>query len=178
MEIIYHGNDKYNRDLAEIFVNGENIAKTMLKNGYGWVYRGGIEPSNYAELLQIENSLKGSNIGLWASNTCSGERKAVTKTENIISVKPTISTIPAYIPSNSNSTNTSTNTSTETEKQTYFRGTDNSCYYYSKNDFTKHFVDDSYCSHIEKYSTTSSYSSSSSSYSSGRSSSSGRTCYT
>lgn len=90
VEIIYHGNDKYKRDLAEVFVNGESIAKTMLKNGYGWVYRGGIEPSNYRELLEIENSLKNSNIGLWASHTCGGERKKATETS--ISTSPTDTT--------------------------------------------------------------------------------------
>ena len=99
VEIIYHGNDKYKRDLAEVFVNGESIAKTMLKNGYGWVYRGEIEPSNYRELLEIENSLKNSNIGLWASHTCGGERKKATETS--------ISTLPT-------NTNTTFNTTTNT----------------------------------------------------------------
>lgn len=99
VEIIYHGNDKYKRNLAEVFVNGESIAKTMLKNGYGWVYRGGIEPSNYRELLEIENSLKNSNIGLWASHTCGGERKKATETS--------ISTL-------STNTNTTSNTTTNT----------------------------------------------------------------
>lgn len=89
VEIIYHGNDKYNRDLAEIFVNGESLAKTMLKNGYGWVYRGGIEPSNYAELLEIEKSLYNSNVGLWASHTCNGARKTTAETPKT-ETKPTL----------------------------------------------------------------------------------------
>lgn len=76
VEVIYYGNDKYQRELAEVFVNGESIAKTLIKNGYGWVYRSGVKPSNYQELLEIEKSLEGSSIGLWASDTCGGERRA------------------------------------------------------------------------------------------------------
>lgn len=125
MEIIYHRNDKYNRDLAEIFVNGESLAKTMLKNGYGWVYRGGIEPSNYAELLQIENSLRGSNIGLWANNTCSGERKPVNKTMETTIITPVMVT-PTYA---NTITNTNTNTNTNSSSSTYSNSSTNHTYF-------------------------------------------------
>lgn len=101
VQVIYYGNDKYSRDLAEVFVNNESIATTMIKNGYGWVYRWGIEPSNYSQLLELENSLRNSNIGLWASNTCNWERK---KAENLM--QPVTNTIIHNKNTNTSSNNT------------------------------------------------------------------------
>lgn len=88
VEIIYHWGDKYNRDLAEIFYKNISIAEIMIKNGHGWVYRDGIQPSNYEELLRFENIAKNNKIGIWSHATCNGKRKAIiepTKTE----IKPT-----------------------------------------------------------------------------------------
>lgn len=152
VEIIYHGKDKYKRDLAEVFVNGESIAKTMLKNGYGWVYRGGIEPSNYRELLEIENSLKNSNIGLWANNTCGGERRK--RVEEIKTTTTSVATNRQHNTNSENNNSHSLNNSSAPQKissssnsyssnRTYYIWRRWGCYYL--NGRSKVYVDYSYC---------------------------------
>lgn len=77
ISIVYHDEDKYQRDLAEVSYNDTNIAESIVKNGYSWVYRGGIEPSNYQQILEAETLAKNTALGLWATNTCAGQRKPV-----------------------------------------------------------------------------------------------------
>lgn len=64
VKINEYGLDKYNRTLAELFIEGKNINIEMIKQGLAEVYRGkppkgfNIEPYNTAE-DQAKKSLKG-----------------------------------------------------------------------------------------------------------------------
>ncbi len=74
IQIQFFGGDKYKRDLASIKHNGQDIANAMIKNGYALVYRGGVKPNNYQELLQSEEYAKMNKLGLWSPSTCNGKR--------------------------------------------------------------------------------------------------------
>lgn len=58
-----HGQDKYNRTLAEVFYNDTNINQQMVRLGMAWAYRDFKPIQAYIEL---ENQAKNSRLGLWS----------------------------------------------------------------------------------------------------------------
>ena len=61
---IEKSNDRYNRILAECFVNGESLSVYMVKNGYAFDY------AKYSKkkYKEHENFAKKNNLGLWNTN--------------------------------------------------------------------------------------------------------------
>ena len=53
--------DKYNRILAECFVNGQSLSSYMVKNGYAFAYRYFSD-----KFIEDENYAKQNSFGLWA----------------------------------------------------------------------------------------------------------------
>lgn len=58
-----HGQDKYNRTLAEVFYNDANINQQMVRLGMAWAYRD-FKPSQ--AYIELENQAKNSRLGLWS----------------------------------------------------------------------------------------------------------------
>lgn len=55
--IEFYGNDKYSRDLADVYIGtstGSLVAREIIRNGYGWVYKKGIKSRPYASLIKSE----------------------------------------------------------------------------------------------------------------------------
>ena len=55
--------DRYGRTTAEVFYNGANINKEMVRNGYAWAYR---EYMTDKEYLALEQQARAKRVGLWA----------------------------------------------------------------------------------------------------------------
>ncbi len=55
--------DQYGRNVGTVFVNGTNVNREMVKNGFAWVYR---QYAHDAELLELEKSARARQIGLWS----------------------------------------------------------------------------------------------------------------
>ena len=53
--------DRYQRVLAECFVNNESLSKYMVRSGYAFAYR-----KYSTKFVQDENYAKENKIGLWA----------------------------------------------------------------------------------------------------------------
>lgn len=53
--------DKYGRLLADLFIDGENINRWMIDNGYGYVYDGG-KKLNSKEILNNKNDKNDKNV--------------------------------------------------------------------------------------------------------------------
>lgn len=54
--------DKYQRSVGVVFLNNENINRTLVANGYAWHY---LKYSRDAELSILEKSAKVNKKGLW-----------------------------------------------------------------------------------------------------------------
>lgn len=95
VKVEYYNQDKYARDLADVYVDGKLFALTIVQEGYGYVYTGGLKTKNYKMLVKAEAKAKQNKVGLWAKNTCDGKRSAVTtksetKTDTTKPTKPVI----------------------------------------------------------------------------------------
>lgn len=138
VDVTYNGNDKYNRDLASISIGWVDLAKHLIENWYGWVYRNGTKPNNYEELLQAEEFAKNNNRWLWYF--CNGERKPV---QNYTNTTP-IATKPNNTPTKSKQQNTNSNYSKPSSGRTYYTWPRGGCFYYSDSG-KKVYVSKSYC---------------------------------
>ncbi len=55
--------DRYGRIVGRVYVDGINVNRELVAQGYAWVYR---RYSNDAELLELESGAKQKGLGLWA----------------------------------------------------------------------------------------------------------------
>ncbi len=74
--------DKYDRLLRYIYSQNENINAKMIKDGYSYAY------TNYPfsmsdEYKKLENEAREAKRGLWAENTCNGEREMLINEEKL-----------------------------------------------------------------------------------------------
>jgi len=61
-------NDKYNRIIAEIYLNGRNINLIMIREGHAWLYRKYTDDKNFYDIGDnAENDAKAGKFGLWGS---------------------------------------------------------------------------------------------------------------
>lgn len=87
----FYGNDKYSRDLADVYVwtkSGMLVTQNMLSKGFGWVYTKWIKTNNYSSLLTTQVQAKTSKVWLWNTVHCNGKRVKIIppkKTETITS---------------------------------------------------------------------------------------------
>lgn len=54
--------DQYGRNVGTVFVDGINVNREMVKNGYAWVYR---QYAHDESLLELEKAARAKRIGLW-----------------------------------------------------------------------------------------------------------------
>lgn len=54
--------DQYGRNVGTVFVDGINVNREMVKNGYAWVYR---QYAHDETLMELEKSARANRIGLW-----------------------------------------------------------------------------------------------------------------
>lgn len=81
-----NGTDKYRRTLAEVFVDGVNVNKEMVRTGYAWAYKEYLQDNEYIEL---EKNAQSESIGLWSvpdpiypSDFRHGKKKPQSQTAN------------------------------------------------------------------------------------------------
>jgi endonuclease YncB( thermonuclease family) len=65
VKLVFTGTDKYNRKIAEIYLNGVYINEEIVKSGQAYVYRRFGSSRLYNDELQA----KRNRIGIWAYNT-------------------------------------------------------------------------------------------------------------
>jgi endonuclease YncB( thermonuclease family) len=71
VELESYGFDRYGRIIAYIFLNGENINKKILENGFGHLYY--YEKDNhYNEMLQAESKAFDEKRGIWKESQNKG----------------------------------------------------------------------------------------------------------
>ena len=58
-----NGRDKYGRIIAEVYLDGTNINKAMVKNGHAWAYREYVTDNEY---LELEKAARSQSKGLWS----------------------------------------------------------------------------------------------------------------
>lgn len=54
--------DQYGRNVGTVFIDGTNVNREMVKNGYAWVYR---QYAHDESLLELEKSARAGRMGLW-----------------------------------------------------------------------------------------------------------------
>lgn len=54
--------DRYGRNVGTVYVNGNNVNREMVKNGYAWVYR---QYAKDSMLMSLEKTARTKRIGLW-----------------------------------------------------------------------------------------------------------------
>ena len=54
--------DQYGRNVGTVFVDGMNVNREMVKNGYAWVYR---QYAHDETLMDLEKAARAKRIGLW-----------------------------------------------------------------------------------------------------------------
>jgi micrococcal nuclease len=54
--------DQYGRNVGTVFVDGVNVNREMVKNGYAWVYR---QYAHDEALMDLEKNARARRIGLW-----------------------------------------------------------------------------------------------------------------
>jgi micrococcal nuclease len=58
--------DRYGRTVALVLINGENLNEQIVARGHGWVYRKYCTADYCNDLLKLEETARGAQIGLWA----------------------------------------------------------------------------------------------------------------
>ncbi|MDO4223579.1 MAG: thermonuclease family protein [Acinetobacter sp.] len=58
-----HESDKYQRQVADVFVGGVDVNRKMVEHGYAWAYR---EYLHDQSLLDVENTARQQRLGLWS----------------------------------------------------------------------------------------------------------------
>lgn len=66
--------DKYDRLLRYIILDGKNVNKQLIEEGYAFEYTYKIPYKFQREFKAAENNARASAKGLWATNTCNGEK--------------------------------------------------------------------------------------------------------
>lgn len=57
--------DQYGRNVGTVYVDGNNVNREMVKNGYAWVYR---EYAHDSTLIDLEKTARERHVGLWRSD--------------------------------------------------------------------------------------------------------------
>jgi len=68
--------DTYNRILAYVYLNWENINKKIISDWYAWEYTYNLPYKYQKEFKEAQSNASKSNKWLWNKNTCNWERKA------------------------------------------------------------------------------------------------------
>ena len=62
VNLITYGKDRYNRTIADVFYNKQNINLAMIKNGFAWHYK---KYSSDPVMAKAEQDARVAKIGLW-----------------------------------------------------------------------------------------------------------------
>lgn len=63
--VVTHGQDRYARTIGEVFIHGESVNQTMVKEGLAWQYR---QYDKSKALADLEKSARLAHLGLWADD--------------------------------------------------------------------------------------------------------------
>lgn len=98
--------DKYNRLLRYVVLNGKNINKTMIEDGYAYEYTYNIPYKYQTEFKAAQQSAQAGSKGLWSTNTCNGQREKPKTQEATTAPVSTPSPSPTPTPAPTPSTST------------------------------------------------------------------------
>lgn len=142
--------DKYGRLLGYVTLNGVNINKKMIEDGYAFEYTYNLPYKYRDEFKNAEKEARTQSKWLWANNTCQG-----TRTE----VKPIYVPVPNYWSSNNSYSNYSNSSydSSSSDWRTYYTWPRGGCYYINSNG-NKTYVSHAYCWTSSTESSSNSYS--------------------
>jgi len=68
VEVETKDTDRYGRTVGLVYINGESINETLIKNGYAWVYRKYCKESFCKDWLNLESAARYGKIGLWSES--------------------------------------------------------------------------------------------------------------
>lgn len=71
--------DKYDRLLRYVYLDGEDVGLSIIKNGYGHEYTYNIPYQKQSEYKAAEKSAESQNLGLWSPSTCAGDTEKAAK---------------------------------------------------------------------------------------------------
>jgi len=61
VELVEHGNDRYDRLLAEVYVGGVYVNQELLRAGLAWCF-----DDRHVEFLRLEQEARAKQIGIWS----------------------------------------------------------------------------------------------------------------
>lgn len=63
IDLVVEETDRYGRNVAEVFIDGVNVNKYMVKNGYAWAYKEYMKDKDY---LRLQESAQNAKVGIWS----------------------------------------------------------------------------------------------------------------
>jgi endonuclease YncB( thermonuclease family) len=57
--------DQYKRSVGIVWLNGKNINKEMVAEGYAWAYRQYLDRPHASEYIELEEQARAKRLGLW-----------------------------------------------------------------------------------------------------------------
>jgi endonuclease YncB( thermonuclease family) len=60
--------DQYKRSVGILWLNGKNINKEMVAEGYAWAYRQYLDRPHASEYIELEEQARAKKLGLWEQN--------------------------------------------------------------------------------------------------------------
>lgn len=64
--------DEYDRFLRYVYLDGEDVGLSIIKNGYGHEYTYNVPYQKQSEYKTAEKYAENNNLGLWSPSTCNG----------------------------------------------------------------------------------------------------------
>lgn len=61
-----YGKDRYHRTLAQVFVNGRDIAEIILERGWAWYYTSGLDSATRRKYQRLRDYAKKNKYGIWS----------------------------------------------------------------------------------------------------------------
>jgi len=60
--------DQYKRSVGIVWLDGKNINKEMVAEGYAWAYRQYLDRPHASEYIELEDQARAKRLGLWEQN--------------------------------------------------------------------------------------------------------------
>ncbi len=69
VQVTSYDTDKYGRTVGVVAVDGVNVNRSLIENGFAWQYRRYCKASFCNDWLQLERSARAAKVGLWSDAT-------------------------------------------------------------------------------------------------------------
>jgi endonuclease YncB( thermonuclease family) len=68
VSVTFHGLGRYNRAIADLYLQNTNVAIILLSSGYAWVYTRYCPPERLTAWFRHQNRAMAAKVGLWNSD--------------------------------------------------------------------------------------------------------------